>query len=267
MQHSEPERTNEELVILIQDGHAELYEELWKNVERFTLQQANRFHRLTERIVGIDVDDYMQEAIFALYDAVKAFDRDGEYKFLSYYKNHLLTAFVKCCGLRTKRTKNDPIQEHGSIDAPLPNQTDGAPTTLAELLPDESAEAAFDSAECDIWNEELRQALENALELLPEKERTVVRGKFLEGRPLDELAKEIGVSENRVYAISREGAARMRKQSHRSGLYDFWYGLNPYRYTSLSHFLRTGQSSQETILEIKERREAARRANRHELGK
>lgn len=254
------EHTNEELAILIQDGHTELYLELWQNVEAFTQQQAMRFHRAAKNIIGVvDVEDCMQEAIFALYGAVKAFDRNRGYKFLTYYGKHLLNAFAKCCGLRTVRDKKDPIQMHFSIDAPITNSTDGDPFTLSDFLPDNKAGADFESAINSVWNEELREAIMGALELLPKNEKTAVSGRYLENRPVGELAEAIGVSAERACAIGRSGVERMRRQSRRTGLYDFWYEESAYNFTSLGHFKRTGKSSQETLLEIRERMDSAQR--------
>ena len=148
------------------------------------------------------------------------------------------------------------MQNHESLDEPLKGDKENL--SLLDVVEDTSAGVGFESVVDSVWNAELHKALLEALELLPDNERITLNGRYLEGRSPGEIAEDIGVTENRVYAISREGTARMRRQSKQTGLYNFWDEESPYNFTGLSHFRRTGCSSEETLLQIKERREARR---------
>jgi RNA polymerase sigma factor FliA len=58
---------------------------------------------------------------------------------------------------------------------------------------------------------ELRSYLRDALACLPERQRIVVLGYFIEGRSSDELAKFLNVTESRVSQIRTEALANLRR--------------------------------------------------------
>ena len=92
-----------------------------------------------------------------------------------------------------------------SLDAPC-GEEDGDPLTLADGLIETS------DVDPSMQIEEREQAayLRDALELLPERLQTVVKGYFLEGRTSADLAEELAVTESRVSQMRSEGLALMR---------------------------------------------------------
>ena len=61
--------------------------------------------------------------------------------------------------MRTKRTREDPLNKyHLSLDTPLDENEDGS-FTIADILPDERAEAEFE----DIEQRDFQQAVQAAL--------------------------------------------------------------------------------------------------------
>ena len=90
--------TNEELAVMIQNGHTELYTDLWEQVYRLVCRKAERYsHLLQENGWRTDPEDFtadlIQSGYFALIDAVKYFDSKKGIKFNTYLGNTLKKAF------------------------------------------------------------------------------------------------------------------------------------------------------------------------------
>ncbi len=96
-----------------------------------------------------------------------------------------------------------------SLDAPC-GEEDGDPLTLADGL----VETSDVDPSAQIEDREQAAYLRDALELLPERLRVVVRGYFLEGRTSADLAAELDVTESRVSQMRSEGLALMRAGLH-----------------------------------------------------
>ena len=92
-----------------------------------------------------------------------------------------------------------------SLDAPC-GEEDGDPLTLADGLIETSDVDPIEQIE----GREQAAYLRDALELLPERLQTVVKGYFLEGRTSADLAEELSVTESRVSQMRSEGLALMR---------------------------------------------------------
>lgn len=79
--------------------------------------------------------------------------------------------------------------------------------TLVDVLCDQSAVQPLEELE----SRELHAYLRDAVELLPERQRLVVVGYFLEGRSSQELARFLGVTESRVSQLRSEALAMLRE--------------------------------------------------------
>ncbi len=91
-----------------------------------------------------------------------------------------------------------------SLEAPTGDE-DGSPVTLAD-----NVVAPIASAAAQLENREQAAYLIDALELLPERLQTVIRGYFLEGRTSADLAEQLDVTESRVSQLRSEGLALLR---------------------------------------------------------
>ncbi|HZO98093.1 MAG TPA: sigma-70 family RNA polymerase sigma factor [Gaiellaceae bacterium] len=91
-----------------------------------------------------------------------------------------------------------------SLDRPV-GEDDG--TTLAELLPGTTGEAAFEELHVSL----LGQALRAAVRALPEAERQVIELRYLgaEPLPLDAVAARLGIGRERVKRIERSALERL----------------------------------------------------------
>lgn len=76
--------TNEELVAKIQAGDDSLQEQLWLQVKRWIYKLANQFFTFNYDLcttLSLDLDDFIQEAYFAMLDAICIYKQDGGSKF------------------------------------------------------------------------------------------------------------------------------------------------------------------------------------------
>jgi RNA polymerase sigma factor FliA len=96
-----------------------------------------------------------------------------------------------------------------SLDAPC-GEEDGDPLTLADGL----VETSDVDPSMQIEDREQAAYLRDALDLLPDRLRVVVRGYFLEGRTSADLAQELAVTESRVSQMRSEGLSLMRAGLH-----------------------------------------------------
>jgi RNA polymerase sigma factor FliA len=79
--------------------------------------------------------------------------------------------------------------------------------TLVDVLSDRSTKEPLEELE----SRELHSYLRDAVELLPERQRLVIVGYFLEGRTSQELARFLGVTESRVSQLRSEALQMLRE--------------------------------------------------------
>jgi len=79
--------------------------------------------------------------------------------------------------------------------------------TLVDVLRDRGAVEPLEELEA----RELHAYLRDAIELLPERQRLVIVGYFLEGRTSQELARFLGVTESRVSQLRSEALAMLKE--------------------------------------------------------
>lgn len=197
--------TNEEWAIEIQAGRAG-YGELWEQVNKFIRQQAHGYftlHAGTCAHAGVELDDLIQCGFMALQDAVRAFDPEAGYTLLTYMKYPLLNHFREVCGIRT--TRRDPLGNCASLDKPAGDEGD---TTLGDLQPSQSAAQDMEAVLEREYTRELHEAIGKALDTLDEPQRETIRRRFWNGDTLQAVAKDIGITPERVR--QRESAALRR---------------------------------------------------------
>lgn len=121
---------------------------------------------------------------------------------LTYYSTTLKAAFTAACGVRTRREQMDPLRYAGPLDVPVLDGGDDG-STLAELIPDQKADAAFeDVAERDRV-ERLRAALERALDQIPRDQAEAVRAAYFYGKRVDNKLKNAALRSLRNPVISK----------------------------------------------------------------
>lgn len=191
--------SNEELAQAIKTGERDKLLTLWDQVRRFAYQQARRWAAAGRG--GTTAEDLQQESFLALLDALERWRPDAG-PFLSMYALRLKAAFTLATGQRTKRDHLDPLQDSTSLDAPL-TDCEGDPLFLADVLPDQRAEAAVEAVvERDaaaLRNEAIRQALD----ALPADQRRAVVLRYWWGERVDAKAHNKALRALRRPAVSR----------------------------------------------------------------
>lgn len=249
----------EELVLQIQQGNTIRITELWEKVRSLIAWYAGRYFILISLTNictpgGVEVDDLVQSSYFALLDAIKAYDpaRGSFTTLLSYY---LKKQFREAIGLRT--SKRNPLDNYLSLDIPI-DENDPDSATWLEFVPDSRDNyAGVDNA---IFREQLRTALERALDAIPEKEAYALRAEYFRGLGGQKTAYELGVSFQRVHQLCNDGLRHIRSGSNGAQLERFLDFETPYYKTVSVHtFNRTHTSAVEALVLSREKR-------REELG-
>ena len=131
---------------------------LWAAVRGYAAKKALRWVAALHHRCGVELDDLMQEAYLAM----------------------LRTAFADVCGLRTMRNRNDPLQTAVSLDTPVGE--DGEETNaLVDFVQDTQAEDRL----LEIEREELVEAVQAALQQLPNELREALTDVFWYDKPVD----------------------------------------------------------------------------------
>lgn len=171
------------IAVSVQSGDGEVLA-LWGMCRRYAMQQATRWLRAFEGSGGVELDDLEQSAFIGLLKAVQTWKPESG-AFSTWYTIQLRAVFVEAYGMRTKRTREDPLNKfHLSLDTPLDENEDGS-FTIADVLPDEAAEEAFE----DIEQRDFRQAVQAALAQLTDAQRNAIISEFWLGQKPDAKAR------------------------------------------------------------------------------
>ncbi len=199
--------TNEELVILIQQGERHLLPQLWEGVRRYVAKIARSYMVIYDGRYGVEIDDLMQSGFLAMVNAVESYT-PREANFLTWLTYHVKTAFAEATNRRTKSQKRNPLHIASSLYDPMPGDEDGE-LLLMDTIPGPDA---FEDVEAKIYREQLRADLEAVLSTIPEKNADVLRLHFFEDKELTEIAESRGISTAAVSAYKREGLQKMRQK-------------------------------------------------------
>lgn len=206
----------------------------------------------------IEFDDLYNSGFLALCAAVEHYKPEtGE--FVPWFLLHLKNFFAEATGYRTKRGRLDPLRNAVSLSTPIWDEEDGA--TLGDVTADPTA--TVEKVEDAIYLEQLRAALHDAMDCLPENLRDVLECRYWENLPVQKIAERRGTSESRVSDMAKRGlyTLRRRRGQKLAHFYDFNYRAG----TGLGTFRRTGMSVQESYLirweNIEEAREERRTAD------
>lgn len=158
--------------------------------------------------MGLNEEDFIQEARLAAMEAARCYDPDRGASFLHWVSFGLRSAFARCARPLVGGLGKGPRVKVFSLDAPMDGQEeDGA--CMAEDLADAAPGPLDESESGERW-----RLLDETLERLPLAERRVVSlhlgaegGKGLEIRA---VAHSLGMPEARVRALLRQGMDRLR---------------------------------------------------------
>lgn len=235
--------TNEELVARVQSGERDKLPELWEQVERFVAQQAHRLHLLSGGLGGVEVEDLYQSGYIALVAAADTYDPIAGRSFIGWLSLALKTAFSEAGGCRSRKQARDLLHRAGSLDVSASEDSD---TTIGDMTADPGATQDFQDAEERLYLEQLHNALEKALDELPDRQSDTLRRRFYQNRSLEEIAAAEGISKEAVRQWQIKGLQAMRHQRELQ-----WFVEERTAYylrVGVSDFQRNGESAVERIV-------------------
>lgn len=242
--------SNEELVSLIQSGNVDYFADLWEKIERLVRWKAKRIISAIGSHAGAEFDDLYQSGYLAMVAAVNTYDPESG-SFAGWFMLHLRTAFAEATGTRSQKQAKDPIHSALSLEYPLSDDSDA--DLLLEVIPDPTSEIPMQGVEERIYQQQLRNALEMALDKLPDKQRDTLRKKYLEGIPVEQIAIETGTTRQAIWQNEKSGLRQLRHPANAKLLRPF-YDFDYYGLSGLSVFKNTGMSVQERYLILEEER-------------
>ena len=210
---------------------------IWDAVHYFVKRQAGRF-LARSGITCADLEDLMQSGFIALLSALETYQPDAG-AFLPWLANYLTTEFYRAAnGGRSIRHEHEPANRAVSIFAEL--SEDGE--TILDTIPD--PEDKYAAAEDLIYQEQLHEALEQALDKLPRKHAQILRAYYWQGLTQAEIARERGCAPQYVSACLRQALRALRARADKRIFRDFCE-IDLYAGTGLQTYRKTGTSATE----------------------
>lgn len=266
--------TNEEIVQLIQDdvdvqeNMGILYEQNKALIEKYV-------YPFTERA---EKDDLMQEAYFALVEAVKGFDTSHECKFMTYavwkIRKSCMT-YIKKYG-RAKRIPEYMLARIGQYKALVKklgsvpdeqtvmkelkltkNQFDLMMSTIYqqdcvsfdEPLSEGESETVADmiAGDCDVEEaviqKDLCESLWKQVEELPDQRKGVIVKRYKENQTQKEIALDEGVSVSRIGQVEKEALNQLREMDKVQELAEIFGYECSFAYSGCLSAVKNGKSS------------------------
>lgn len=245
--------TNEQLVVLIQDGidEVENMRILWQQNEGFIGKLALIYSGQAE------MDDLKQEGYLALCEAVRGYDATKEVPFLSYASFWIKTRMRRYADQNQpvrlpsylgdevrqyQKTKSDFLKRYGyeASDRELCGllgvneekirklkraASMGQIQSLNELLPGTedftleesiaSEEDLEEEAAARLDRERMKEELWRSVDELPDRLPVVVRMRYQDENTLNEVGKRLGVSLSRAAQMNKQAMRTLRQRVHR----------------------------------------------------
>lgn len=262
--------TNAALAALAAAGNSFALGQLWEInkglLHRWFWQWYSKNKAVADS-AGLTIEDFDQEAFFAVQAAAQAFDPEkGTFAtLLGYYVQNRISKVV--CGEhgrlmttedgREVRISANPLNGSTSLDTPL-DDTDGGSATLGDLQEDPAAAQAFQAAEEELYTEELHAALEEALNKLTLRQADIIRRHYFGGKSFAEIAREDGTTLNAARNHEVNAFIALRQNPALVRWHDDIISTKAWTGTGWNAWNRYG-SVEERVTEYIEKKEAERR--------
>lgn len=200
--------TNEDMVLLIQQGNKDYYQKLWHNVKKLMSLILNKKLNKISLPNYINREDVEQELYFAMCNAVNAYDKAKGYKFNSYLEYHIMNAIRSIL-------PNKPLQETSyNISVGEDDNTE-----LMEFIEDENARDKIFQIELT----DLQQRTREAVAQLPQSERDIITLYFFKNKTFAQIAEIYGITANAVQQTKNKALRNLRKDRRIQGIYNEFY--------------------------------------------
>lgn len=219
--------TNEEIVILIQQGQKEYCTELWERVSRLINMMIGKYAERRILPPDIEKEDLLQCGYFAMLAAVKAYNPNKEYKFNTYLNLHVKNTVNTAINHGKRNTSTDDNIKVYSYNVNVSGD-DGEETERLELMQDESTLYEYEALELS----DIQKHVWEAVAELPERQGEVIRRYYLSGETLKEIAEDKGVAVENIRVRKNQGLQMLRKNRWLRSFYRE-YTQEPYINTPL----------------------------------
>ena len=199
--HTDQQSTNAALAALAASGNRFALGQLWeinKSLLHSLFWQWYNKNKSVADSAGLTMEDFDQEAFFAVQAAAKAYDSEkGSFTtLLSYYVQSQINRAVlgehSCIeiteeGKRVRKSAN-LLNSCTSLDVHL-DIDDENTTVRSDLIEDPAASQAFQNVEDNNYTEKLHNDLEKAIDTLPRRQADIIRRHYFAETPLADIAR------------------------------------------------------------------------------
>jgi len=246
--------TNEELAALIKNGESGLLPDLWIQVRRYILKQTRKYIPNDGSNI-IEQGDFEDAGYMAMVEAVEKFKPDAGLSFIGYLKFYLSKYFKEVRGWSLKHP--DPILSATSLDKPLSYEDESF--SLADTIADDGALNDFEDLDDRLTSRQQAAVVLSEMDKLEPQQADTIRAHYLEGKTLDNLAANAGLSRERIRQIEASGITKLRRMKKireiaRERITIHFVDINTdfYKQKGASAFQSTGSSVVEDIVERRE---------------
>lgn len=242
--------SNEEMVVAIQNGRAELMEQLWLQLRQLVGKIAANYITRNGCRGGVTFDDLVNTGYLALVDTIPRYD-PAVASFSTYFAHYLTKHFHEASGrLRTDCTGNvhtgNALDYAASLNVPVGEDID---EERIDLVVDPRDEVA--AVEDRVFFKQLRDTVAGILQDLPEDQASALRCRFWDRLTYAQTAEKMGVDFEAARGAEHKAIGQLRRSTYRKMLLPF-YDFNYYACTGLGAFRNSGMSAQERYVVRKE---------------
>lgn len=230
---TDQQETNKALAALAAAGNTFALGQLWEVNKSFIRQQLWQWYEKNKPVAdsaGLSFEDLVQEGYFAVEYAAKHYSAEqGCFTtYLGYALLHQIQKITTGEHRRIITTEDgrraelsaDPLNSCISLDEHLDGEDEGS-GTRGELISDPAAEIAFRAVDDDSYTQELHKALEKAIDTnLTDKQASVIRKHYFEGKDFSQIAQENGISAN---AAKQTESQTLRKLQYKACYLRRWH--------------------------------------------
>lgn len=234
--------TNEELVAAIQAGKAELYEQLWEQVERLVAWKASRVIRVLGGQGGVEFGDLYNSCYPAMLEAVKTY-KPATGAFSTWFMYYIKTTLADVAGYRTVKMRKDPLRCATSLSTPIGGEDNDG--TLSDITADPKGQLSLDSVEARIMFEQIQIELNSALEAIPEDCRNILQQRYFQQKTLAEVGQDMGKTAEEIQSLEQKGIRAMRQPRIAKRLRPLYEDFDFYSFSGLGSFRNCSMSVQE----------------------
>ena len=221
--HTDQQSTNAALAALAASGNSFALGQLWeinKSLLHSLFWQWYNKNKSVADSAGLTMEDFDQEAFFAVQAAAKAYDSEkGSFTtLLSYYVQSQINRAVlgehSCIEITEEgkwvRKSANLLNSCTSLDVHL-DIDDENTTVRSDLIEDPAASQAFQNVEDNNYTEKLHNDLEKAINTLPRRQADIIRRHYFAETPLADIAREDGISSSAVHTSERAALYTLSK--------------------------------------------------------